>query len=717
MRATLRQLLMQRRVDAPARDADEFLAVALAMTAISDRSAALATHADARDFRYHYIVTVRPTTPRWCAGSSPAARSCTAFASSLSERFSRFKGSGRVAVEDGGAVEPSGPYGHLEYKVRIDHRRGDKGHFDSYAGNDWVLFRARDLFPPVRLAYATRKDGVRPRSRARLLFHLPSGWKSAAAHPSAGADAYLLTTGRVLSRPSGWVALGNLQSSHQEIDDVMVRIARVPGSKLPADDVFAMLSDALPRMRKLFHRMPPEILIVSSGDPMWRGGLSAYHSLFLHGDGAAHPDKTRRSFRDVPSRLRSASAGRWVIEGLAGTLLELQRRSGRSARVRQGPQLFRKYGLWASLDHREDNAATNNSAPLVMPALDQRIQRVTPPAKDPRRRGHRDLEPGGWIDNAGFRQAAQRSPVKPEVLFYVSAARSARRVRRLTPASPADSRLSACPRTADQRNRRNRCRADQSARARFHATHTHRRPLVAGPPRCRDRRGGSSGNVSAIVAAAGSIRRRSRSIQPPSGRDARLLQDAGDARRRAWCRRWLHQRVAGAQRRSEQLVFAQNNKFILERFAEQPWSERLKKPVMKNVVRVDREFDDPLPPEAHDLDAVFIVLFYHDTVWMKTDRAKMNHAVFQALKPGGIYAVIDHSAPAGSGLDDVESLHRIDEQTLRKEIEDAGFKLAAEADFLRNPSDPRDWNDSPRAAAERRGTSDRFVLEFVKPAK
>src|SRR5262245_50328275 len=77
------------------------------------------------------------------------------------------------------------------------------------------------------------------------------------------------------------------------------------------------------------------------------------------------------------------------------------------------------------------------------------------------------------------------------------------------------------------------------------------------------------------------------------------------------------------------VVYAQNNKFILDRFAEGPWSERLQKPVMKNVVRVDREFDDPLPPEARNLDAVFMILFYHDTVWLRTDRARMNQAVFQ----------------------------------------------------------------------------------------
>jgi hypothetical protein len=56
-------------------------------------------------------------------------------------------------------------------------------------------------------------------------------------------------------------------------------------------------------------------------------------------------------------------------------------------------------------------------------------------------------------------------------------------------------------------------------------------------------------------------------------------------------------------------VYGQNSKFILEKFAEKPWTERLTKPVMKNVVRVDREFDDPLPPEAKDLDVVFVVLF------------------------------------------------------------------------------------------------------------
>ena len=164
------------------------------------------------------------------------------------------------------------------------------------------------------------------------------------------------------------------------------------------------------------------------------------------------------------------------------------------------------------------------------------------------------------------------------------------------------------------------------------------------------------------------------------------------------------------------VVYGQNTKFILDRFAEKPWSVRLQKPVMRRVVRVDRDFDDPLPPEAHDLDAVFIVLFYHDTVWQGADRSKMNAAVYKALKPGGVYAVIDHSARPGNGIGETKTLHRIEESNVRDEVEAAGFQLVGEASFLRNPADARDWNDSPSAAAERRGTSDRFVLKFVKPA-
>jgi predicted methyltransferase len=163
------------------------------------------------------------------------------------------------------------------------------------------------------------------------------------------------------------------------------------------------------------------------------------------------------------------------------------------------------------------------------------------------------------------------------------------------------------------------------------------------------------------------------------------------------------------------VVYGHNVRFVLERFVEQPWSERLARPVNRNVVRVDRELDEPLPPEATNLDAVLSNVIYHDTVWLGADRAKMNAAIFRALEPGGVYVILDSSAKPGTGVSDAQTLHRIDEQTVRAEVLAAGFQLEAESGVWRNPEDPRDWDASPKAAGERRGTSDRFALKFVKP--
>jgi predicted methyltransferase len=136
---------------------------------------------------------------------------------------------------------------------------------------------------------------------------------------------------------------------------------------------------------------------------------------------------------------------------------------------------------------------------------------------------------------------------------------------------------------------------------------------------------------------------------------------------------------------------------------------------MKNIVRVARDFDEPIPPELKDLDGVVCGLFYHDMVWLKVDRAKMNASIFRALKPGGAYFVYDHSGREGTNVSEAQTIHRIEEKVVRAEIEAAGFKLAATASFLRNPDDKRDWNASDEGPPERRGTSDRFVLKFVKP--
>ena len=161
-------------------------------------------------------------------------------------------------------------------------------------------------------------------------------------------------------------------------------------------------------------------------------------------------------------------------------------------------------------------------------------------------------------------------------------------------------------------------------------------------------------------------------------------------------------------------VYGQNTRTLLAQVGD-VWGRRLARPVMSRLLRVDRELAAPLPPEATGLDLVVMNATYHDTLWLDVDRARMNRAIFEALRPGGVYAVIDSSARAGAGREEAYLLHRVDQALVLREVEAAGFQLAGESGFLRNAADQRDWSAAPNEAGERRGTSDRFALRFVRP--
>jgi predicted methyltransferase len=156
-------------------------------------------------------------------------------------------------------------------------------------------------------------------------------------------------------------------------------------------------------------------------------------------------------------------------------------------------------------------------------------------------------------------------------------------------------------------------------------------------------------------------------------------------------------------------VYAQDSQAVSPR-AKERFDERAKTPAMRNVVRVLRDYDDPVPSGVRDFDLITFFFAYHDTAFMSVDRAKMNRRLFEALKPGGVLVVADHSAQAGAGVSVAKSLHRIEEATLRREIEAAGFRLLAEADFLRHPEDPRD-----SIVFRPKVPVDEFVLKFVRP--
>jgi predicted methyltransferase len=117
-------------------------------------------------------------------------------------------------------------------------------------------------------------------------------------------------------------------------------------------------------------------------------------------------------------------------------------------------------------------------------------------------------------------------------------------------------------------------------------------------------------------------------------------------------------------------------------------------------------------PES--VDVVFNVLYYHDLPINKIDTAALNAKIFKALKPGGVFFIVDHNAAPGSGTRDVETLHRIDPEVIRKEVKAAGFELVEDSKLLNNPADDHTWGPFTRG---KRGTTDQSVLKFRKPAR
>ncbi len=151
-------------------------------------------------------------------------------------------------------------------------------------------------------------------------------------------------------------------------------------------------------------------------------------------------------------------------------------------------------------------------------------------------------------------------------------------------------------------------------------------------------------------------------------------------------------------------VFAQHNKPSFM------FMQRMKSPVMSNVTDVVARADQLQSSELHGLDLVTFLFGYHDTTYGGFDRTKMNKQLFDSLKPGGTLVIADHSARPEDGAQVGSTLHRIAQDTVKKEIEGAGFIFVEEGDFLRHPEDNRTEEIFKNPA-----TVDNFILKFKRP--
>jgi hypothetical protein len=342
-------------------------------------------------------------------------------------RFYAVRGSGTVERNGSEIVwTPGGPYARLEYEVRLRHRRAPGKGYDAYATSKFWIGRAQDLFPRTTLTFELDVER-KPSSSAEVHFHLPPGWQAYTAMERTAPSSFRpLHTGKHLDRPTGWIALGRLEAAERRIGRTRVQVVKTAASGLDVPRLLELYEKALPLLTGMLHNAPATLLIVSGANPMWRGGLSGESSIFLHGARPIRtPDRTSPPLHElfhVLAPFRPGPDGHWVTEGLAEYYsLDLQRRVGMldDADYRKGLALFERYGHWkVNLAAAKDLAATNNSAPLVLAAIDHRLR-----SRSDGRRGLDDAvrsiaTEGGRISTARFLRAVNETAKADFTSFF-----------------------------------------------------------------------------------------------------------------------------------------------------------------------------------------------------------------------------------------------------------------------------------------------------------
>jgi predicted methyltransferase len=162
-------------------------------------------------------------------------------------------------------------------------------------------------------------------------------------------------------------------------------------------------------------------------------------------------------------------------------------------------------------------------------------------------------------------------------------------------------------------------------------------------------------------------------------------------------------------------VWAQNPPQFIEKFGDKKIAERLSGDRLPNVRRWDKSLDALELPKGY-FDGVIANDVFHDFFWLSKDVDGIVKQVFEALKPGGFFAIVDHAAPEGTGdtyAKEFKGQHRVDEALVKEKLLNAGFKLEAESSALRNPADDR---TKAFYAPEMKGkNTDKFALLFRKP--
>lgn len=296
--------------------------------------------------------------------------------------------------------------GTLKYKAPLNHTRRN-GSTDGEINDEWGIFRGDDLVPSARAVFD--KD-VRPQHWLKV--ELPKGWSYATPYGrEPGQWLAVEDERRLFDRPTGWFIVGNIGTRKDTIAGSEVIIAGPKGQGVRRLDMLALVRWTLPELTRIFGSPPDPLLIVSTGDPFFRGGLAAPTSLFIHRERPLISENGTSSLAHELVHLMMPPAetpkADWIVEGLAEFYsVESLRRSGTVSpdrAVGTYEQLADWGGSIRRLDDGQSTGPETARAVTLFKQLDD------------------ELKPDHSLDNVAALLARQRSISKASLLEAIEA--------------------------------------------------------------------------------------------------------------------------------------------------------------------------------------------------------------------------------------------------------------------------------------------------------
>jgi hypothetical protein len=296
--------------------------------------------------------------------------------------LSNIKASGTIERSDQSVIWRPKTKGkaYVSYTVAIPQERSS-GVYRAMITKDWTLLRGEGLVPPLSI-----KRSKKVEREIYVSFSLPENWSSVQTgwpRIESGKNVYKLDRAQnTFARPYGWIVSGTLGTRRDQLSRTSVAISSPRGQDFRQMEMMTFLGMIWPHIDKLFPQVPENLLIAGATDPMWRGGLSAPTSLYLHSDRPLVSENGTSTLIHelvhVLSGIRGVDGEDWIAEGLAEYYsVELIYRAGGFTESRR-EKIFADLASWSkdvkALRQPRSSGAVTARAAVFFDELDREIQ-------------------------------------------------------------------------------------------------------------------------------------------------------------------------------------------------------------------------------------------------------------------------------------------------------------------------------------------------------